>query len=462
MALSYDEYEQSLGTLNTNTPLAQRMMEHIPGITASVGFSSFRGANTMIRGGFMDDTTRFAKSRSKFGIFQKGSNYSTKASQSSFLFGSRRNIAGKDPFFKPSRLNNVTARPRALTRMHSLSVFTAGEAGSGVYTFAQGHRLLNQLEQSGKLKMTGLRSAVGAEAGTPLFGAGMLSAIAAGSKLDRMTKRGKLSGTALDKLGVNVQRLATANNSALLAQNPALISSAAFGGAAPATGTSLYDDAMRLMRAGSAPGATAAEKAAARGVGGNLMASSVGGAGTQYIAGYFRGAKGMYGQAGLVGASKKGAAKAIVDLNRAINKTGVLGQKIGLKATADLAKGSVYKKFGVSGLAKLGATKAGAKFLGARAAAFAIPGLQFVAAASLIYDLGKMGGEIVKSGIDLARDANRSLQGSMGKPLFGMGYRDSEMAATSRSRGVMAIQNSRLNARSVLGSEASMMAAHFG
>jgi hypothetical protein len=110
----------------------------------------------------------------------------------------------------------------------------------------------------------------------------------------------------------------------------------------------------------------------------------------------------------------------------------------------------------------LGATKAGAKFLGARAAALAIPGLQFVAAASFIYDLGKMGGEIVKSGINLARDANRSLQGSMGKPLFGMGYRDSEMAATSRSRGVMAIQNSRLNARSVLGSEASMMAAHFG
>jgi hypothetical protein len=46
--------------------------------------------------------------------------------------------------------------------------------------------------------------------------------------------------------------------------------------------------------------------------------------------------------------------------------------------------------------------------------------------------------------------------------MFGMGYNDTEAAATSRARGVMAIQNSRLNARSMLGSEAGMMAAHFG
>jgi hypothetical protein len=54
------------------------------------------------------------------------------------------------------------------------------------------------------------------------------------------------------------------------------------------------------------------------------------------------------------------------------------------------------------------------------------------------------------------------MQGSMNKPLFGAGFKDNEVAATSRSRGVMAIQNSRLNARSSLGSEGAMMAAHFG
>ena len=117
---------------------------------------------------------------------------------------------------------------------------------------------------------------------------------------------------------------------------------------------------------------------------------------------------------------------------------------------------------GTKGALEAFGTSAGARVLGARAAAMAIPGLQFVAAASFVYDLGKMAGEVVKSGINLARDANKSLQGSINKPMFGMGYRDTEAAATSRARGVMAIQNSRLNARSVLGSEAAMMASHFG
>lgn len=469
MPLSYDDYDQSMGTLNTETPLAQRMIEHIPGITASIGFSSFRGSNTLIRGGFMDDTKLFANSRSKFGIFQKGAMSPTAATEKSFLFGKRRNIAGKDPFVKPSRLNNITMRPRAMTRMHSLSVFTAGSQGSGIYTFAQGHRLLNKLEQSGKLKMGGLRSTLGVEAGTPLFGAGMLSAIAAGSKLDKLTRKGKLSGARLDQLATNLKRLSMANNKNLVATEVVKMATqnARFAGEfmlpahermrlarlAGGRSVSALDSGIAAIRAGGTQ---------ARGVAGNLMASAIGGAGTQYIAGYFRGAKGMYGQAGLTGSSQAGARKALLDLKSAINKTGVLGKNVGIGTAKQIAAGSVYKQFKLSGLAKLGTTKAGAKFLGARAAAFAIPGLQFVAAASLIYDLGKLGGEIVKSGINLARDANRSLQGSMGKPLFGMGYRDSEAAATSRSRGVMAIQNSRLNARNVLGSEASMMAAHFG
>lgn len=192
------------------------------------------------------------------------------------------------------------------------------------------------------------------------------------------------------------------------------------------------------------------------------MASSMGGAFTQGAAGYFRGAQGMLGQAGLHGQAHAGARKAVMHLKTALNQTNVLGKQVGINTAKTISQGSIFKQVGTKGIAKMAATKAGAKFLGARAAAFAIPGLQVVAAASLIYDLGKMGGEIVKSGINLARDANRSMQGSMGKPLFGMGYRDTESAATSRARGVMAIQNSRLNARSALGSEASMMAAHFG
>lgn len=83
--------------------------------------------------------------------------------------------------------------------------------------------------------------------------------------------------------------------------------------------------------------------------------------------------------------------------------------------------------------------------------------------ASFIYDMTKMASTaIIGGGARLARDAVKSMQGSINKPSFGMGFVDNEVAATSRARGVMAIQNSRLNARSTLGAEASMMSAHFG
>lgn len=82
--------------------------------------------------------------------------------------------------------------------------------------------------------------------------------------------------------------------------------------------------------------------------------------------------------------------------------------------------------------------------------------------ASITYDLGKGVGKMMMGGVNFGKDALKSMQGSINKPLFGAGFKDNEVAATSRSRGVMAIQNSRLNARSALGSEGAMMAAHFG
>lgn len=82
--------------------------------------------------------------------------------------------------------------------------------------------------------------------------------------------------------------------------------------------------------------------------------------------------------------------------------------------------------------------------------------------AMMAYDLMNLAAIGVKSAVNLAGDAVQSFKGSVDKPAFGGGYRDNTVAATSRQRGVMAIQNSRLNARSVLGSEAAMMSAHFG
>jgi hypothetical protein len=175
------------------------------------------------------------------------------------------------------------------------------------------------------------------------------------------------------------------------------------------------------------------------------------------MAGYFRGAQGFSGAGGLMGEAEKGALKAVGHFETAAAKIGLEGPGMGR-----LLEGSVLKNMGGRDVLRTLATKEGATVLGARAAAMAIPGLNVVATASMLYDLGKMAGEVVKSGINLSRDAAKSMKGSINKPLFGMGYKDTEAAATSRARGVLAIQNSQLNARSALGNEAALMAAHFG
>jgi len=96
------------------------------------------------------------------------------------------------------------------------------------------------------------------------------------------------------------------------------------------------------------------------------------------------------------------------------------------------------------------------------AALAAVPGLNLIFAADMAYQLAKLGGLAVKAGINFGKDGMKSMQGNMYTGVFGAGYKDDEVRATSRARGVAAIQNSRLNARSLLGSEGAMMASHFG
>ena len=194
---------------------------------------------------------------------------------------------------------------------------------------------------------------------------------------------------------------------------------------------------------------------------GNLIASSMSGEATRYAAGYFRGAQGYARKGGLEGKALSGAEKAVAQMAESLGQKQIAG-KVGLEAAHHVLEQGAFKTLGSKGVMEALGTKSGAKVLGARAAALAIPGLNVIATAALVYDLGKMAGEVVKSGINLAKDAGKSLQGDIYKPSFGMGYKDTEAAATSRSRGVMAIQNSRLNARSMLGSEGAMMAAHYG
>ncbi len=138
--------------------------------------------------------------------------------------------------------------------------------------------------------------------------------------------------------------------------------------------------------------------------------------------------------------------------------------RMGAVATEIVDKG-IIKSLGVKGAAqaaKYGGARVGLAVAG-EIALKAVPGLNLIFAADMAYQLAKLAGKGVAAGIRFGRDGMKSMQGNMYGGLLNSGsYKDDEVRATSRARGVAAIQNSRLNARSLLGSEGAMMAAHFG
>ena len=470
-----------------NAPLAFRMMEHMPGLTASLLFASHRGSNTVLRGGFMDDRRR---GPGKLGGFARGSNELTQPTSRAYYGSSARRSRlaaaagtseGKMAFGKGARVNHITARPRALSRYNSLSIFNASNNAATYSPF----QFMSRVAGSQLKKSEAFRNAFygGREIGKEeqVLQRGMLSMAIAGRKSD-MLERKALGGSSRAAAKVStaqeqVRRLAGMNNPLQVVRGASVLESGSAINLARDRGKMIGMGGMtaqqRLAAARSvAPqiatsisytglGATGVNNAIAAaggtrvGLTGNLMASAAANAGSRAFLGYTRGALGNIGAGGLTGEALEGANRAVSHLSDALggNKMRVAGKAL---------DEGVVKTIGLKRTIQAAGTKKGAMVLGTRTAMMAIPGLNLLATASLVYDLGKMGGELIKSGANLAKDAVKSMKGSIDKPVFGMGYKDNEISATSRSRGVMAIQNSRLNARSMLGSEGSMMAAHFG
>lgn len=438
-------------------PLYARLMEDMPGIGESLAFGVHRGSNTLLRGGFLEGQSRFRKSdkalrfgrSEKFRLFQQDGTISARNSRN-FFGGGRGGILGrraertstainrsgdlKMGFARSSRAANVTARPRALFRLPTATSFTEGAVKGGIYNPFQGHLLLNNSEKFQKhaLQKYGMSTDDGA-----LLAGGTVSGVLAAGKLNAIEARSLAGSTRaakkLDKSATVMRNLMRSNRGA--------------------EGLAMLDEVL----ASKSPGAY-----------GRAMASVVGGQYGQRAAGYAQAARGFAVQGdSLLGfasiSAAQGAEAAMARTGAALGQ-GIVGRgglTYGAAQAQEVLERGFVKTLGFRGTAQF-AQQGGGKLLVARYGPAALRSLSMLGTASLVYDLGKMAGEVVKSGINLAKDANKSLQGSINKPLFGMGYKDSEAAATSRSRGVMAIQNSHLNARSALGAEASMMAAHFG
>jgi len=462
-----------------NVPLAFRMMEHFPSISASLGFALNRGSNTLLGGGFMDDRKRLGPG--KLGGFAKGSmspsNPTAKAYYGSSarragLASSAGSAQGKMALGKGSRVNHITMRPRALSRYNSLTIFNASQNTQFYSPFQFASRVVgNQFGKNAAFRNAVYGSSTAAIPEEGVFQRGMLSMITAGRKSDLIERKALSgSGRAAGKVATaqqQVKRLALMNNPSMAQGYKAVAGKTfEFGKILPKSANAgIVSGAFSEMSlkptgqyaSGSFLGRSLASGQGQVGLTGNLMASAGSTQASRYMQGYFRGALGHIDAGGLTDDAMRGASKAVSHFTSAVQKLGIAGP-----GYEKALQTGVFKSLGVKRTLQVAGTKTGAMALGARSAAMAIPGLNLLATASLVYDLGKMGGEVVKSGINLAKDAVKSMKGSMDKPLFGMGYKDNEVAATSRSRGVMAIQNSRLNARSALGSEAGMMASHFG
>lgn len=146
-----------MGVVGADIPLAFRMMENMPGITAVAGYNARRFSNTMFRGGFLDvgagASPRKAAAARRLGGTVGG--LTSSPQQSSFLFGRSRFSsagrglgggvpAGTTPLFKPSRVTNFTPRPRIFNRLGSVTQLT-GVSNTGFYTPFQGGSFLESM-----------------------------------------------------------------------------------------------------------------------------------------------------------------------------------------------------------------------------------------------------------------------------------------------------------------------------
>jgi hypothetical protein len=416
----------------------------IPTIKQSIAMTSYRGSKTLMSGGFMDFKRRGLPGRSgRYTYFNKAGNLTTPGSGQYFggqLFGGKglgrmgrraQRLAAnptKTPMLKAARMNNLSIHGLGGS-YHSLSVFS-GKVGT--YSPMQGAAMIGRTAVGrGFAAMIGMSvPAVGAgDAAQSTFGPGLLSYMSTMSKSYKLESKAAARGSGL--FGGRARSIAKMDRSihALGSMN--------------GLSASLIDDALLTGKAG---------------VRGNLYASVAAGTATSGILGYSAGVMGAGGQGGLFGNAATQSARAEASFAQKFAKLNLGTEAEGIaKLRSTFGKSFIKEIGGVSQAAKFGPS-----FLAMRGITTALPVLNVLGMASILYDIGKFAGKGINKGIDLVKDAGKSLQGTIAKPLFGMGYKDTEAAATSRARGVMAIQNSQLNARSALGSEAGMLAAHFG
>lgn len=225
--------------------------------------------------------------------------------------------------------------------------------------------------------------------------------------------------------------------------------------ARPKTATSVA----RFLQGAGYSGQAVQEAMGSRMSAGGALAMSGGGSISGRIGGFYAGAgTGVGGQ--VLRESGRGAHIGFAKSSRMMQGVGLTpGAQYTARQMAQ-AGFQTAKQAGTWG-ARAAAVGKGTALAGARIGGLAIPGVNILMTAWLVHDLAKLGVKGVGHGIKTAGEAVQSLEGDLRTGIMDKGFTDTQATMTSRARGVQAIQNSRLNARSILGNEAGAMASHF-
>lgn len=520
---SYDPQNMNAGMAmraaaraDADVPFFFDMMESLPGIATGALFNARRYANTLQKGGRFDvgagATGRRLNRAQRYGSLVGSKVAPTAPNQfigGRGIFGAyaRRQAAkGKTPQLLSARANSITARPSALNRFTSLRALT-GDPSLG-YTPFQSSAVLNAVVN----RSARLRTRIGLSGmdttKEKAFSGGVLGRITALNKLNNieniiargpgssrfsLARYNKASAARMSTIG-NMGKVASIANPTSspfittqmrldrqLARSAARRSvDATIARAGGSVSPALASAARTGSVASAGARATTAMETATAGARQRLFADPSKFLASEMTPGIFTN-KITSGYLGIINASKMTAGQTTVANNvvRGLAGFGADGAEAMARYTRNMSVGGKYSggflrqsrggmemikmagKYASSGGSRATAAKFGA--MGAtRMAGAALAPLNVLATGQLIYDLAKGAGKVAVKGVNFAKDAMKSMQGTINKPMFGSGFKDNEVAATSRSRGVMAIQNSRLNARSLLGAEASMLAAHFG
>ncbi len=477
------EPEMGSDLAGPQAPLFMRMAENMPAISHTMAWNVRRFENTMFKGGFLDkpasaiNSARKTRRAAKYGSFI--GNNTMAASPNAFVFskfrGAKAAAAGKTPFIKPSIKTNIGS-PRSFRRMASVSALNGNADATKLYTPFQGAKMLGKglekLGARGALESRGIIDATDED----LMAGGLLGRVSTMQKTFSLESKAEKFATRI------AERRSAGKGAGRFGRRLARVDKKLKG---------LDTNIARLQNVKPirppmvtpAPSAASAAKASVRGnrlraisdtQGGVFSRAMTEGLGVAMQPWQFLDTKSgarlldatTKAFSGNATAASEFLSKSGISAGGAYDDLGRFGDKIARKGPLGkfLPKKSNIRVVAnmADELGEKGAARVLRNQLLKRGGAYALRSASIVGNAALVYDLGKLAGKGVMAAGNFAKDAVKSMQGSMHKPLFGMGFRDNEVAATSRARGVAAIQNSRLNARSMLGSEAGMMAAHFG